>query len=168
MCWLMNSNPVPIVCVKRPPLGLSGSLSALTVVPMSGAEDSVSFSLCAVATFDAPTNRRLLNHSAFATATAKSFLHGITTLRQRQSSPQFATPKTPASGSLFSCVGARSLLRKKPSRLQGLLHHQRSRGEYSQNSYEFAGLVDEVDAGDLPDLAGGLQDRIPKMGIPQK
>ena len=101
MCWLMNSNPVPIVCVKRPPLGLSGSLSALTVVPMSGAEDSVSFSLCAVATFDAPTNRRLLNHSAFATATAKSFLHGITTLRQRQSSPQFATPKTPASGSLL-------------------------------------------------------------------
>jgi hypothetical protein len=34
--------------------------------------------------------------------------------------------------------------------------------------HELAGLVDEVDAGDLPDLANGLQDRIPKMGIPQK
>jgi len=36
------------------------------------------------------------------------------------------------------------------------------------DDHEFAGLVDEVDAGDLPDLASGLQDRIPKMGIPQK
>jgi hypothetical protein len=33
---------------------------------------------------------------------------------------------------------------------------------------EFADLVDEVDAGDLADLASSLQDRIPKMGIPQK
>ena len=36
------------------------------------------------------------------------------------------------------------------------------------DDHELAGLVDEVDAGDLPDLASGLQDRIPKMGIPQK
>ena len=36
------------------------------------------------------------------------------------------------------------------------------------DDHELAGLVDEVDAGDLADLASGLQDRIPKMGIPQK
>ena len=36
------------------------------------------------------------------------------------------------------------------------------------DDHELAVLVDEVDAGDLPNLATGLQDRIPKMGIPQK
>jgi hypothetical protein len=36
------------------------------------------------------------------------------------------------------------------------------------DDHKLAGLVDEVDADDLPDLASGLQDRIPKMGIPQK
>jgi len=34
--------------------------------------------------------------------------------------------------------------------------------------HELAGLVDEVDAGDLDDLASDLQDQIPKMGIPKK
>jgi hypothetical protein len=33
------------------------------------------------------------------------------------------------------------------------------------DDHELAGLVDEVNAGDLADLGGGLQDRIPKMGI---
>ena len=36
------------------------------------------------------------------------------------------------------------------------------------DDHELAGLVNEVDAGDLTDLGGGLQDRIPKMGIAQK
>jgi hypothetical protein len=36
------------------------------------------------------------------------------------------------------------------------------------DDHELAGLVDEVNAGDLADLCSGLQDRIPKMGIPQK
>ena len=36
------------------------------------------------------------------------------------------------------------------------------------DDHEPARLVDEVNARDLPDLASGLQDRIPKMGIPQK
>jgi hypothetical protein len=35
------------------------------------------------------------------------------------------------------------------------------------DDHELAGLVDEVDAGTTPTL-GCLQDRIPKMGIPQK
>ena len=34
--------------------------------------------------------------------------------------------------------------------------------------HELAGLADEANAGDLADLGGGLQDRIPKTGIPQK
>jgi hypothetical protein len=36
------------------------------------------------------------------------------------------------------------------------------------DDHELARLADEVDAGDLPDLASGLQDQIPKMGMPQK
>jgi hypothetical protein len=36
------------------------------------------------------------------------------------------------------------------------------------DDHELAGLVDEVNARDLADLGDGLQDRIPKMGIPQK